>query len=349
MSMPCRTSSFVSVAAFLFAALSVAQCGGSSTPTGPTTSGSSISGVTLNASRIGIGGTTQGTVTVAAAPTAAATVTLSSSNAAVATVQSPITVPAGATTATFTLTGTGAGTAIVTATLNSSSSQSPAVTVASVALATISLSASTVVGGKDVTGTVGLTAPAPVAGAIVALTAGDPLTVQPSVTVPAGATTATFSVLTRLVGGTIAGTVTGAYGGTSMTSAPISVTKPTVATANFGITGTTESDTCTMTNNGTTIKCTFNGSTSTAPGNIIAWDWTYRVSTGAPFSQTTSGPVLVDPTVNCTFLPPPPLPVGGNSWLPFSLTLKVHDDLGNVSAEFTNNGTARIFPQGCGY
>jgi hypothetical protein len=348
MSMPRRTSSFVSVAAFLFAAFSVAQCGGSSTPTSPTTGGPAISSVTLSASRIGVGGTTQGTVAFAAAPTAAATVTLSSSNPAVATVQSPITVAAGASTASFTITGMAAGTANVTATVNGSS-QSAALTVASVALATISLSASTVVGGKDVTGTVGLTAPAPVAGAIVALTAGDPLTVQPSVTVPAGATTANFSVQTRLVGGTIVGTVTGAYGGTSMSSAPISVTKPTVATANFGITGTTESDTCTMANNGTTIKCTFNGSTSTAPGNIIAWDWTYRVSTGAPFSQTTSGPVLVDPTVNCTLLPPPPLPAGGNSWLPFSLTLKVRDDLGNVSAEFTNDGTARIFPSGCGY
>jgi hypothetical protein len=302
----------------------------------------------LSASRIGIGGTAQGTVALAAASAAAATVTLSSSNPAVATVQSPITVAAGASTASFTVTGIGAGTASVTATLNGSTGQSSAVTVASVALATISLSASTVVGGDGVTGTVGLSAPAPVGGAIVTLTAGDALTVPPSVTVLAGATTATFSVATRLVGGTIASTVTGSYGGASM-SAALSVTKPTVATANFGITGTTESDTCTMTNSGTTIKCTFNGSTSTAPGNIIAWDWTYRVSTGTPFSQTTSGPVLVDPAVNCTLLPPPPLPVGGNLWLPFTVTLKVHDDLGNVSAEFTNSGTARIFPQGCGY
>jgi hypothetical protein len=35
--------------------------------------------------------------------------------------------------------------------------------------------------------------------------------------------------------------------------------------------------------------------------------------------------------------------------LPLVVTLKVRDDLGNVSAEMTNSG-ARVFPQGvCGY
>jgi trimeric autotransporter adhesin len=308
-----------------------------------------MSGVTLSSSTIGIGGVTQGTVTVATAPATAASVTLTSSNPAVASVPSPITIPAGASTATFTITGMAAGTASVMASLNGSSSQSPSLTVARVAVSTITVSASTVVGGETVTGTVGLTASAPVGGAVVAISGTDPLIVPDTVTVAAGAVSATFSVRTRLVGGTIPGTVTASYGGGSA-SATVSVTKPTVATASFGITGPTESDTCTMTNGGNTLNCTFNGSTSTAPGNIVAWDWSYRAGTMAPMTQTTSSAILTMPAVSCGWLPAPPLAAGANPWLPLIVTLKVHDDLGNVSAEFSNNGGARVFPQGvCGY
>jgi hypothetical protein len=341
-------SPFLAFSLILFAALSVARCGGSSSPSSPTTTGPAMSGVTLSAATIGIGSVAQGTVSVSAAPTVAASVTLTSSNPAVATVQSPVTIPVGSTTATFTITGVTAGTASVTASLNGTSSQSSSLTVARVAVSTISLSASTVVGGDPVTGTVGLTASAPVGGAAVAITSSDPLTVPDTVTVPAGATSATFTVRTRLVGGTIPGTVTASYGGGSA-SASVSVTKPTVATASFGITGPTETDTCTMTNGGNTLNCTFNGSTSTAPGNIVAWDWSYRVGTMPPLTQTTSSAQVTMPAVNCSWLPPPPLPAGGSQWLTLIVSLKVHDDLGNVSAELTN-GSARVFPQGvCGY
>jgi len=307
-----------------------------------------VSGVTLSAPTIGIGGTAQGTVTVASAPTAAASIALTSSNPAVLTVQSPVTLQAGASTAAFTITGVGAGTASVTASLNGSSSQSSSVTVARVAISAVTLSASTVVGGNSVTGTVSLSAPAPLGGAAVAMTGGDPLTVPASVMVVAGASSATFTVVTRLVGGTIPGTVTATYGGASV-SATLSVTKPTVATASFGITGPTETETCTMTNSGNTLNCFFNGSTSTAPGNIVAWDWSYHVGTMPALTQTTTGPQLTMPTVSCSWLPAPPLPAGGNPWLPLIVTLKVRDDLGNVSAEVTDNG-ARVLPQGvCGY
>jgi hypothetical protein len=340
-------SPLVEFTGILVAALCAARCG-SSSPSSPTTTGPGVSSVAVSASTIGIGGTAQGTVTVAAAPTVAASITLTSSNPAVATVQSPVTLQAGSSTAAFTITGVGAGTASVTASLNGSSSQSSSVTVVRVVLSTMSLSASTVVGGNPVTGTVSLTAPAPVGGAAVAVTAGDPLTAPGTVTVPAGATSATFTVGTRLVGGTIAGTVTASYGGASM-SAGLSVTKPTVATASFGITGPSETETCTMTNSGNTLNCFFNGSTSTAPGNIIAWDWSYRVGTTLTLTQTTTGPQLTMPAVSCSWLPAPPLPAGGNQWLSLIVTLKVRDDLGNVSAEATDSG-ARVFPQGvCGY
>jgi hypothetical protein len=193
-----------------------------------------------------------------------------------------------------------------------------------------------------------LTAPAPVGGAAVTLTTNDPLSVAGTVVVPSGATAAGFIVGSRLVGGTISATVTGSYGGAS-SSVTVSVTKPTVATASFGITGPTETETCTMANGGATLNCTFNGSTSTAPGNIIAYDWSFKAGSNAAITQTTTGAALAQPTVSCSWLPPPPLPAGGQLWLPLTVTLVVRDDLGNVSVAAVDSG-ARVFPQGvCGY
>jgi hypothetical protein len=176
------------------------------------------------------------------------------------------------------------------------------------------------------------------------LSSADPVTVPASVTVPAGAASATFTISTRAVGGSISSTVTGSYGAVAA-SAVLSVTRPIVATAIFGVSGPTETETCAMTNNGNTLACTFDGSTSTAPGTIVAWDWSYSVA--ATFTQTTSGPQLTMPRVNCSLLPPPPLPPG-NQWLTMIVTLKIHDDLGNV-AEARDSG-ARLLPQGvCGF
>jgi Big-like domain-containing protein len=332
---------FVTLVTVLVAAILSLRCGGS--PSSPSTASVSVS---LSATTVAPRATIQGTVTLNAAASSAASVALTSSNASVATVQSPVTIQAGSSSAAFTVTGVALGTVTIRATVNGMSADSPTLTVTGtgVALASISLSASTVVGGNAVTGTATLTGPAPAGGAIVSLSAGDPITVPSSVTVPASTTSATFAVTTRSVGGTISGTITGSYGGASA-SASLSVTKPTVATASFGVTGPSESDTCTLTNNGNTLDCTFNGSTSSAPGNIVAWDWSYAVA--STFSQTTTGPVLTMPAVNCSFVPAPPLPPG-NPWFTMTVTLKIHDDLGNV-AQATNNGV-RLLPQGtCGF
>jgi hypothetical protein len=214
-----------------------------------------------------------------------------------------------------------------------------------VALASVALSSGSIVGGNPLTGTVTLTAAAPTGGAVVTLSGADPLSVPANVLVPAGSTVASFGVSTRAVGATMAGTVTASYGGVA-SSAVISVTRSTVATASFGVSGPTESETCTVANGGNTLNCTFNGSTSTAPGTIVAWDWSYSVA--GTFAQTTSGPVLTLPAMDCSLLPPPPLPTG-DLWFTITITLRIHDDLGNVSAVLTQNG-ARILPQGaCGY
>ena len=112
------------------------------------------------------------------------------------------------------------------------------------------------------------------------------------------------------------------------------------------MTGPDETDTCTLIDNGNTIDCTFNGTTSTAPGTITAWDWSYGVAKA--FTQTTSTPVLTRPTVDCSIIPPPPFPAG-TTWFTMTVKLKIHDSLGNVSQEAVNDGV-RLFPKGtCGY
>src|SRR5262245_13556405 len=342
-----RTTSFAILVATLVAALAATQCSGSGSPTTPTNGGVTVASVTLDASTVVAGSTAQGTVTLAAAaPAGGASIALASSNPAVATVQTAVTIAAGSMSAPFTVTAVASGTATITATVNGSSRQSPAFMVTRVAaLSSITLSASTVTGGGVVTATATLTAAAPAGGAVVSLSSADPVTVPPSVTVPAGATTATFTVVTRAVGGTIAATISGSYGGASA-SATLSVTRPTVATASFGVTGPHETETCVLTNSGNTIDCTFNGSMSTAPGTIVAWDWTYGITTMV--ARTTTGPQLTMPAFSCSMTPPPPLPAN-TSWLTMTVTLKVRDDAGNVSAVATDSGV-RLLPQGsCGY
>src|SRR5207248_2840902 len=84
-------------------------------------------------------------------------------------------------------------------------------------LASMTLNPATLTGGANSTGTVTLSAAAPAGGAVVALTSSNTnaATVPPSVTVAAGATTATFTVATKIVTvGTVA-IITPTYNGIS--------------------------------------------------------------------------------------------------------------------------------------
>jgi hypothetical protein len=346
--MPERFMTTKPLAAFVFmvvAAISTLDCSSSSSPTAPSDA-SAISSVTIAASTLPVGGTAQGTVTLSTPATSATTVTLTSSNAQILSVQTPITIAVGGSTGSFAITAVGAGTATITASANGGTRQSPTITVkAPSAALSITVAASSVVGGNQLNGSVTLGAPAPAGGAVVTLSATDPLIVPATVTVPAGSTAAPFTITTRAVGGTITATITASYGGASA-SVTLSVTKPNVATASFGVTGPTETETCTLSNDGATLNCTFNGSTSSAPGNIVAWDWSWGVAT--TFTQTTTGPVLTLPHISCALIPPPPLP-SDKQWFTMTVTLKVHDDLGNVSAVATNSDV-RLIPNGaCGF
>src|SRR5438477_907659 len=94
---------------------------------------------------------------------------------------------------------------------------SPAAGAVSPALASMTVNPATLTGGANSTGTVTLSAAAPVGGAVVALTSSNTnaATVPASVTVAAGATTATFTVATKtLTVGTVA-IITSTYDGIS--------------------------------------------------------------------------------------------------------------------------------------
>jgi hypothetical protein len=187
----------------------------------------------------------QGTVTVAApAPPTGTTVSLQSSDPALASVPSTATVGEFGTTAGFTVsttpvsTDTGvtisatAGGVTVATTLTLVPTPPPAP-----ALASVGVAPGSVAGGTGSTGTATLNVAAPAGGAVVALFSSNTAAagVPASVTIPAGATSATFAVTTHAlqttttvaIGGTFAGSeragllgVTGTRGGAVLQGTP---------------------------------------------------------------------------------------------------------------------------------
>lgn len=155
------------------------------------------------------------------APTGGATVTLTSSNTAVAQVPASIVVAAGTTSLTFSVTTVAVTTNTpVSISGNYGLTQSAILTVTAVVvtLTSLSLNPSIVVGGDSSTGTVTLSGPALAAGAVVTLSSGNTALVQvpASVTVPAGMTTATFTVTTSPIPGpgSTGINISGTYGAT---------------------------------------------------------------------------------------------------------------------------------------
>ncbi|HVK09511.1 MAG TPA: hypothetical protein VM597_12110, partial [Gemmataceae bacterium] len=184
-----------------------------------------VSGLSFAPSAVTGGGTSQGTVTLSApAPAGGLVVTLSSGNAAVA-VPATVTVPAGASSAAFTVTTSvvSAATAVAVTATGGGASRSATLTVnppAAVTLANLTVNPTSVTGGSSATGTVTLSGPAPAGGLVVSLSSGNPAVagVPASVTVPAGATSASFTVTTAAVTANTTVTLTATAGGVTRTA-----------------------------------------------------------------------------------------------------------------------------------
>jgi hypothetical protein len=139
----------------------------------------------------------------APAPAGGATVALVSDHPNVLTVPGSVVVPAGGRTATVPVTSVKTATetvVTVTATFPAGSSASGSARVlASPIVTSLALSPTTVLSGTQATGTVTLNGPAPAGGAVVALASGDTTvaTVPATFTIPAGASSGSFTITTR--------------------------------------------------------------------------------------------------------------------------------------------------------
>ena len=167
-----------------------------------------------------------------------AVVSLSSDNTDVVAVPATVTVDGGSTTASFSVSTAGVGSQTVVHISGSfnGSNQSALLTVnpqgASVGVATVSLSPVLLQGGSSSTGTVTLSGPAPNGGILVSLASDttSAATVPESVTVPAGSTSATFTVTTLSVTSTtlvnISATLLASQASAAMTVYPAGVIPP---------------------------------------------------------------------------------------------------------------------------
>jgi hypothetical protein len=117
-----------------------------------------------------------------------------------------------------------------------------------------------------------LTSAAPTGGAVVRLESSnvDGARVPSSVTVAAGATTATFTITTPTVSSRVNVTITAIYAGVERT-ATLTVTLPALR-ASFTVTSPTRgADVCVLIEGGTELDCRLDGRGSS--GAIVRWSW----------------------------------------------------------------------------
>jgi uncharacterized membrane protein len=182
----------------------------------------------LNPGSVRGGTSSTGWVTLdGAAPAGGVTVALASSNTAIATVAGSVVVPAGLSVIDFNVsTVAGASGSVTIFGSYAGTTRSAVLNVtAGPSLSSLSLSPTSVRGGKSATGTVRLTGAAPGGGAVIALSSSSPLARVPAtLTVPAGATSASFAVSTGRPASSTNATISAAFDGTTR-SADLTITR----------------------------------------------------------------------------------------------------------------------------
>jgi hypothetical protein len=175
----------------------------------------------------------------AAAPSNGAEIALTSSNRDVAAVPGSVTIPPGATSAMFpistvSVTPASSTTVKISATYGGLMSSAALTVIAAPMLVSLGLSPTTLTGGNPSTGTLTLSVAAPVGGAVIGVASSDAAiaVVAPSVTVAAGATTATFTISTTPVAASTAVTISGTHGGVTR-SAIVTITPPTLSSVSL--------------------------------------------------------------------------------------------------------------------
>jgi LmbE family N-acetylglucosaminyl deacetylase len=326
------------------------------------------SGLALTPTSVVGGISSTGTVTLTGpAPAGGVVVTLSSSNTSVAAVPASVPVAAGATTATFTVTTVPIATS-TTATISATygAARSATLTVNPLALSGLSLSPATVVGGASSTGTVALNAAAPAGGTVVTLSDNGPsATVPGSVTVPAGATSATFTITTVPVTASTPVTVTATLGASSRNA---TLTINAASLSSFAMSPTSvlggNSSTGTVTLNsaapagGVTVALSAANAAVTVPATVTVAAGATRATftatttpvaantavtvTGVLGTTRTATLTVTAPTLTTLALSPAILAGGGTST--GSVTLSGPAAAAGVTVALTSNNTVATVP-----
>jgi hypothetical protein len=269
----------------------------------------SLASLTLSRTTVTGGTSSSGTVTLnSPAPAGGAVINLSTNSGSAQTPTS-ITVAANATNATFTITtGAVASATVVTVSGTYNGTQSAVLTINPPSLLSLGLSPTSVVGGSSSSGTVTLTGPAPAGGALVTLSDNSTSAQTPaSVTVTAGATTATFAVTTASVNAATIVAVSATYNGTR--NANLTINPPSAGSLTLSPTAVVggSSSTGTVTLNGpapaggVVVTLSDNNGSAQTPANVAiaagATSATFTITTTAVASATS---VSVSATYNTT-------------------------------------------------
>ena len=236
-----------------------------------TVMGDLISGLSLSPTTIGGNGSTTATVTLSSpAPANGWNVNLTAGVPGAVSMPASVIVPAGATSTTFTILGKELSTTYTTGIYagDGNSSKSATLTILGDGISSVSVNPSSITAGNNATGTVTLTGAAPIGGWLVKISVGVPgeITVPATVLVPAGSSSATFTVATKVMAGTL---TSGLYATDGTTTRSTSVTVNGDAIASVSVSPSTVQG-------GTGAT-----GTVTLSGPAPAGGWLVRLSAGA--------------------------------------------------------------------
>lgn len=246
--------------------------------------------VTLNS-----GAQMSGSVALSEAANGAVTVNLASSSAAVQ-VPTTVTIPAGQTSATFQITAGSTASAQnvrISASLNGVS-QSISLVLNPPCASGVTLSTSVVAGGRGLTGTVSLSAPAPDGGLVVNLQSSNPqVQVAATVTIPAGQTSANFNLSTSAGPATVQASITASVGACVGVAATVTVNPAmcvgSVAMASSSVSGGgSVSGTVTLTSPAPSGGVVVNLASNNAQAQVAASVTVPASQTSASFNVSTS-------------------------------------------------------------
>ncbi len=347
---------------------------------------SGVSSVAVNPTSVTGGNSSVGTVTLTGpAPSAGVPITLTSDNAAATPSPASLTIPSGSSSGTFTVNTTAvttSTTAHITASDGTTNVQATLTITPAPSLSSVTVNPTTVVGGNGSTGTVTLTFPATLPGITVALASDNGAAVVPtSVTVPTGATTATFPITTTAVSSAATAHISGTYNGVTPTPAALTINPLAISSVSVNPTAVAgpnpSTGTVTMAGpapaGGITVSLQSNSSAATVPATVnVAANastatfpvTTLGVSSSTPVTITASyaganvtatltvNPLLSSVSVNPTAVVGPtsstgtvtlagPAPAGG-----ISVSLQSNSSAATVAASVNvaANATSATFP-----